>query len=153
NTIANSGGAAIATAQFAEVFPHTSEAVFAACFVVTVLAVTEIVPKTIGVVHADALAIPITGIVQVMIVCVWPVLFVTRALARMFARADGGPSVSLDDIRLMTTTGMSEGAFGSFTGELIHNASRLRDMTAEDVMVTRDRVTFLSGNSPTEDNL
>src|SRR5690606_11672409 len=40
NTIANSGGAAIATAQFAEVFPHTSEAVFAACFVVTVPAVT-----------------------------------------------------------------------------------------------------------------
>jgi CBS domain containing-hemolysin-like protein len=153
NTIANSGGAAIATAQFAEVFPDTSEAWFAALFVITVLAVTEIVPKTIGVVHADALAIPITGIVQVMIVCVWPVLFITRALARMFARADGGPSVSLDEIRLMTTTGMSEGSFGRFTGELIHNASRLRDLTAKDVMVTRDRVTYLSGNSPTADNL
>jgi CBS domain containing-hemolysin-like protein len=153
NTIANSGGAAIATAQFAEVFPGVSEAWFAAAFVVTVLAVTEIVPKTIGVVHADALAIPITGIVQVMIVAVWPLLLVTRALARMFARADGGPTVSLDEIRLMTTTGMSEGSFGRFTGELIHNASRLRDLTAKDVMVTRDRVTFLSGTSKTTDNL
>lgn len=153
NTISNSGGAALATAQFPNAFPGISEAWFAALFVVTVLAVTEIVPKTIGVVHADSLALPITGIVQVMIVIVWPVLFLTRALARMFARSDGGPSVSLDEIRVMTTAGMSQGAFGSFTGELIHNASRLRDMTAKDVMVTRDRVTYLSGNQPAEDNL
>ena len=153
NTISNSGGAAIATAQFGVAFPGVNEAWFAALFVVTVLAVTEIVPKTIGVVHADSLALPITGIVQVMIVAVWPMLFLTRALARMFARADGGPSISLDEIRVMTTAGISQGAFGSFTGELIHNASRLRDMTAKDVMVTRDRVTYLSGNQPAEDNL
>ena len=153
NTISNSGGAALATAQFSEAFPGVNEAWFAALFVITVLAVTEIVPKTIGVVHADALALPITGIVQVMIVAVWPMLFLTRALARMFARSDGGPSISLDEIRVMTTAGMSQGAFGRFTGELIHNASRLRYMTAKDIMVTRDRVTYLSGNQPTEDNL
>lgn len=153
NTISNSGGAAIATAQFGIAFPGVSEAWFAALFVVTVLAVTEIVPKTIGVVHADKLALPITGVVQVMSILVWPMLFLTRALARMFASADDGPSISLDEIRVMTTAGMSQGAFGSFTGELIHNASRLRDLTAKDVMVTRDRVTYLSGNCPPEDNL
>lgn len=153
NTIANSGGAALATAQFGEAFPGVNEAWFAAFFVVTVLAVTEIVPKTIGVVHADALALPITGVVQVMIVAVWPMLFLTRGLARMFARSEGGPSISLDEIRVMTTAGMSQGSFGRFTGELIHNALRLRDMTTKDIMVTRDRVTYLSGNQPAEDNL
>jgi putative hemolysin len=153
NTISNSGGAALATAQFAMEFPDVSPAWFAAIFVVTVLAVTEIVPKTIGVMHADQLAIPITGIVQVMSITVWPMLFLTRGLARMFARKDDGPSISLDEIRVMTTAGMSQGAFGSFTGELIHNASRLRDLTAKEVMVSRDRVTYLSGNCPAEDNL
>jgi len=153
NTISNSGGAALATAQFTETFPDVSEAWFAAFFVVTVLAVTEIVPKTMGVVHADSLAIPITGIVQIMIVAVWPLLFVTRWLARLFARADGGPSTSLDEIRVMATAGMTQGAFGRITGELIHNATKLRDLTAKDVMVSRDRVTYLSGNQPTEANL
>ena len=153
NTISNSGGAAIATAQFTTAFPGVSEAWFAAFFVVTVLAVTEIVPKTMGVVYADSLATPITGIVQVMIVAVWPMLFLTRALARLFARAEGGPSTSLDEIRVMATAGMSQGAFGKITGELIQNATRLRDLTAKDVMVSRDRVTYLSGNQPTEDNL
>ena len=53
----------------------------------------------------------------------------------------------------MATAGMSQGAFGKITGELIQNATRLRDLTAKDVMVSRDRVTYLSGNQPTEDNL
>lgn len=153
NTISNSGGAALATSLFPEAFPGISEAWFAAIFVVTVLAVTEIVPKTIGVVHADQLALPITGIVQVMSIAVWPMLFLTRGLARMFARRSDGPTISLDEIRVMTTAGMMQGAFGSFTGELIHNASRLRELTAKDVMVSRDRVTYLSGNCPAEDNL
>jgi CBS domain containing-hemolysin-like protein len=153
NTISNSGGAAIASAQFAEVFPLVDELWFAAAFVVTVLAVTEIVPKTMGVVHADSLAIPVTGVVQTMIVVVWPLLFVTRWLARLFARADGGPTTSLDEIRVMATAGMSQGAFGRITGELIQNATKLRDLTAKDVMVSRDRVTYLSGNQPTEANL
>ena len=153
NTISNSGGAAIATDQFVQTFPDTSPAWFAAFFVVTVLAVTEIVPKTIGVVHSDALALPVTGIVQTMIVVVWPMLFVTRWLARIVARADAGPDTSLDEIRVLTTAGMSQGAFGRITGELIQNATRLRDLTAKDVMVTRDRVTYLSGNQDTEANL
>lgn len=153
NTISNSGGAAIATAQFTSTFPDVSEAWFAAFFVVTVLAVTEIVPKTMGVVHADSLAIPVTGVVQSMIVVVWPMLFLTRWLARLFARADGGPTTSLDEIRVMATAGMSQGAFGRITGELIQNATKLRDLTAKDVMVSRDRVTYLSGNQPTEANL
>ena len=153
NTISNSGGAAIATAQFTTAFPGVSEAWFAAFFVVTVLAVTEIVPKTVGVVHADRLVIPITGVVQVMIVAVWPMLFLTRWLARCFARPEDGPSTSLDEIRIMATAGMSQGAFGKITGELIQNATKLRDLTAKDVMVSRDRVTYLSGNQPIEDNL
>ena len=133
NTISNSGGAAIATAQFTTAFPGVSEAWFAAFFVVTVLAVTEIVPKTVGVVHADSLAIPITGVVQVMIVAVWPMLFLTRWLARLFARADGGPTTSLDEIRVMATAGMSQGAFGQITGELIEQKGVARHVGIEGV--------------------
>jgi len=153
NTVSDSGGAASATAQFTTAVPGVSEAWFAAFFVVTVLAVTEIVPKTVGVVHADSLAVPITGVVQVMIVAVWPMLFLTRWLARLFARADAGPTTSLDEIRVMATAGMSQGVFGQITGELIQNATKLRDLTAKDVMVSRDRVAYLSASQPTEDNL
>jgi putative hemolysin len=153
NTIANSGGAAIATDQWVQTFPDISPAWFAAFFVVTVLAITEIVPKTIGVVHANTLAIPVSYMVHVMVIGVWPALIVTRWLARLCTGKREIPTTSLEEIRVLTAAGHTQGAFGAITAELIQNATRLRDLKASDVMVPRDRIAFLSGSVPTEVNL
>ena len=153
NTIANSGGAAIATDQFAHAFPGVDPLWFAAAFVVTVLTFTEIVPKTIGVVHANALALPVVHVVQTMVLTLGPLLSLTRLLSRLFARSGQHGVTSLDDIRVLATLGLNQGSFGPITAELIQNATRLRDTKARDVMVARDRIAYLSGNSSTEANL
>ncbi len=153
NTFANSGGAAIATDQFAHAFPGAEPYWFAAAFVVTVLTLTEIVPKTIGVMHANLLAVPVAHVVHCMMVGLAPMLFCTRQLSRLFIRGAKAHATSLDDIRVLTTIGMSQGAFGQVTANLIHNATRLRETKARDVMVARDRVAYLAGNVTTEENL
>ena len=153
NTIANSGGAAWATEQFGEAFPGISPAWFAAIFVVMVLTFTEIVPKTIGVVHANSLCVPITHMVHWMILVLAPALYLTRIMSRMFSRKPVVHSTSLDEIRVLTTAGLSQGAFGAITAGLIENATRLRDTKARDVMVPRNRVAYLSGTDSTEANL
>ncbi|MFO1077871.1 MAG: hemolysin family protein [Planctomycetota bacterium] len=153
NTVANSGGAALATAEFGHAFPGVSEVWFAVAFVVSVLTFTEIVPKTIGVVHANALIVPVVHFVHVAMVVLWPALFVTRLLSRAFARRSGVASTSLDEIRVLTAIGEREGAFGSITAALIANATRLRDTKARDVMVPRSRVTYISGTDTTAENL
>ncbi len=86
NTIANSGGAAIATVQFEGAFPGISEVWFAAAFVVSVLTFTEIVPKTIGVVHANRLCVPVAQFVRITIVLTLPALLLTRMLSRAITR-------------------------------------------------------------------
>ncbi len=153
NTVANSGGAAIATDQFARTFPGVSPAWFAAAFVVSVLTFTEIVPKTIGVVHADRLAVPVAHVIRVMMIGLAPALFATRQVSRLFAGKGRHRTPSLEDIRVLTTVGLSQGAFGPITANLIHNATRLRETKARDVMVPRDRIAYLSGNVSTEQNL
>jgi len=153
NTVANSGGAAIATAEFENAFPGASPALFAAVFVVSVLTLTEIVPKTIGVNYANALAVPIAYVVQTMAVALTPVIVLTRLVSKLFTRRHSGHAASLEVIRVLTTVGMSQGAFGAITADLIHNATRLRDTKARDVMVARDRIAFLSGNASTAANL
>jgi CBS domain containing-hemolysin-like protein len=153
NTVANSGGAAIATGQFAHAFPGASPELFAAAFVVAVLTLTEIVPKTIGVVHANGLAVPVAHVVHWMALALAPVLFFTRQLSRLVAKAPGQAGTSLDDIRVLTALGVSSGAFGTITATLIQNATRLRETKARDVMVPRDRIAFLSGTASTEANL
>ncbi|MBM4062277.1 MAG: HlyC/CorC family transporter [Planctomycetes bacterium] len=153
NTIANSGGAAIATEQFGHVFPTVSPVWFAAAFVVAVLTLTEIVPKTIGVVHANALAAPLAHVVQAMVVVLAPVLFATRLLSRLIAKKPIVHTSSLEEIRVLATSGHSQGAFGAITAGLIQNATRLRETKARDVMVPRNRVAYLSGTASTVDNL
>ncbi len=153
NTIANSGGAALATDQFMQAFPDISPAWFAAAFVVTVLALTEIVPKTIGVVHANRLAGPVAGLVSWMEFAMTPLLFLTRQFSRLIAKGDAVASTSLEEIRVLATAGHSAGAFGAITAELIENVTRLRETKARDVMVPRSRVAFVSATATTEANL
>lgn len=153
NTIANSGGAAIATDQFGQNFPGVSTAWFASAFVVAVLTLTEIVPKTIGVVHANRLAVPMTLIVGVMVVLLAPILRLTQYLSRAITKKPATLTTSLEEIRLLATAGHSQGAFGAITAGLIQNATRLRDTKARDVMVPRHRVAILSGAASTEANL
>jgi len=153
NTIANSGGAAFATDLFLTTFPGTSPVWFATGFVVTVLTLTEIVPKTIGVVHANTLAVPVAHMIHGITWFLAPVLFLTRRISRLVSRKEVVQVTSLEEIRMLTAVGHRQGAFGSITAELIENATRLRETKARDIMVSRDRVTYLSGNNSTEENL
>lgn len=153
NTVAGSGGAALATDQFHVAFPNVSPAWFAAVFVGTMLTFAEVLPKTLGVVHANRLAVPLAHGVHVAIVLLGPILWLTRQFSRLFTPAGTPATTSLEEIRVLTAAGKSQGAFGSITAELIENATRLRDTKARDVMVPRDRVAFLSGKASTEANL
>ncbi len=153
NTIAHTGGATVATGQFLEAFPGASPAWFAAAFVVAILALTEILPKTLGVAHASKLAVPMAHVVQTMIVCLRPLLHLTRLMSRFFTKRNQAHAPSLEEIRILAAVGHSAGAFGGITAGLIHNATKLRDKKARDVMVPRGNIAFLSGTRSTEQNL
>ena len=153
NTIANTAGAAVAGASFGDAFPGTEEVWFVATFTVTVLLFTEITPKTIGVVHANTLAVPVAHLVEAMVVLLRPFLAVTRLLSRLVGQSKNAHEHSLEEIRLLATAGHAQGAFGSLTADIIANATRLRDRRVRDVMVPRHRVAFLSQTTPLHETL
>ena len=153
NTIAHTGGATVAAAQYATLFPDASAEWFATGYVVAVLLLTEILPKSLGVTHASALAAPIAYTVQAMVVTLKPVLTLTRLVSRLFTKGPTTHAPSLEEIRILASIGHNAGAFGPITAELLDNVTHLRDVKARDVMVQRDRVAFVSGNASTESNL
>jgi CBS domain containing-hemolysin-like protein len=153
NTVAHTGGATVSAAQYAQLFPQASAEWFAVAYVVVVLLLTEILPKTLGVAHAGALAAPMAYAVQAMIVGLRPVLALTRVVSGMFPRPSAANAPSLEEIRILASIGHSAGTFGGITAALIENVTRLRDTKAREVMVPRDRVAFLSGTESTEANL
>jgi len=152
NTLANTAGAAVAGASFVHAFPGVADGWFVLVFTVTVLLFTEITPKTVGVVHARAMSVPVAHTVNAMVVGLRPVLWLTRMVSRMVG-SSASASTSLEEIRLLATAGHAQGAFGSLTAEIIANATRLRERRVRDVMVPRHRVAFLAGNRPLAENL
>jgi putative hemolysin len=153
NTIANSAGGAVAGVQFHEAFPSAHGAWFVVAFTIGVLLLSEIVPKTIGVLHADLLAVPVTHVVLWLTRAVWPMVFLTRMVSGLLRGAEPPQVAFLEEIRLLATAGRTQGKVGTLTAGIIEAATRLRELRVRDVMVPRSRVAHLTGNRSIEENL
>lgn len=153
NTVANMVGAAIAGGTYDQVFPGSTLWIFSVIFTLTVLIVSEIVPKTLGVTFAPRLAGPVALAVRGLIFVLWPFLFLTRQISGWLRRGTPAPSTSIDEIRLLASLGRTEGAVGARTAQMIEGAAALRELTAYDVMVPRTGIAYLSGERTLEENL
>jgi putative hemolysin len=154
NTIANTLGAAIGGASYVEVFGVSTLWVFSGVFTVTVLLVTEIIPKTLGVTFVRRLMVPVAHFVDVLIVVLKPVLVITRLVSRTLrSKGQQDPVTSLEEIRLLAGLGRTQGALTARAAEIIEGAAALRELTAYDIMVPRNSVSYLSGDRTLDENL
>jgi CBS domain containing-hemolysin-like protein len=127
--------------------------VFTTIFTIAVLLFTEIVPKTLGVAAVDRLAAPVAIGVQGLVWILAPLVAVTRALSGLLRRTQEAPVTSLEEIRLLTALGRSEGALRAGEADMIEGAAALRETRVRDVMVPRGGVMFLSGQQSLSENV
>jgi magnesium and cobalt exporter, CNNM family len=151
NTVAHTIGAAVAGASYENVFDPGTLWIFSIIFTLAVLIFTEIIPKTLGVTHARRLATPVAYGIQALIFLLRPVVAVTEKIS-MALRGDAKrPVTSIEEIRLLAQLGQSEGAVGARTAGIIVGATHLRELRADDVMLPRHEVVYLSGTESTTD--
>jgi len=153
NTIAHTVGASVAGATYADVFDESTLWIFTIVFTVAVLFLTEILPKTLGVTHAARLASPVAHGVHSLAIALRPVVAVIERLSRALRGKTQAPVTSIEEIRLLATLGRNEGLVGHGTADIIVNATRLRQLRVEDIMLPRAMVTFLSATSSTSELL
>jgi CBS domain containing-hemolysin-like protein len=144
NTAAHTIGAAVAGASYSNVFDVGTLWIFSIIFTIAVLLCTEIIPKTLGVAHAPALATPVAYGVNFLTVLLRPLVWVSERISRSIRSDVEVPVTSADEIRLMASLGRSEGVVGNHTAEMIVGATHLRYLHARDVMLPREDVRFLS---------
>jgi CBS domain containing-hemolysin-like protein len=150
NTIAHTIGAAVAGASYQNVFDPSTLWIFSIVFTLAVLLFTEIIPKTLGVTHAAQLATPVAYGIQAMIIVLKPAVAVTEKISTMLRGKVDKPITSIEEIRLLAQLGRSEGAVGPRTAGIIVGATQLRDLRADDVMLPRQQIVYLSGMESTE---
>ena len=145
NTTAHTIGAAVAGASYTSAFSANTLWLFSILFTIAVLLFTEIIPKTLGVAYAPALASPVAHGIRWLTVLLHPLVVVSERISRSLRARTNVPVTSTEEIRLLASLGRSEGAVGIRTARMIEGATQLGDLRAQDVMVPREDIHFLSG--------
>ena len=138
NTFAHTLGAAGVGAQAAILWGDAW--VGAVGFVVTVLilVISEIIPKTLGTVHAKRLAPFAAWMIQVLIVVLKPAVAACNWISVLISgRKQAVPALSRDEVRGLARLALEEGAIDHAEASILRNLIALREVTVAEVMTPR----------------
>lgn len=142
NTFAHTLGAAGVGAQAAAIWGDAWVSAVSVVLTLLVLIFSEIIPKTIGAVHAKRLA-PFAAITIVWLIRIFKVLVVAcNWISRLFTRSGSHePRVSREEVSNLARMAHEEGVIDQHEFAIVSNLVSLRDMSAREVMTPR-RVVF-----------
>ncbi len=150
NTIANTGGAFVAGAAFIKVFGGQWEHYFTIFITLSVLLLSEVIPKTVGVVYSRSLASLIAIPLQCLVWLLYPLVDMCRLVTRAFAKGRSSQDVSEDEIAAMARMGRQTGAIQPDEARVMQNILSLKRKTARNVMTPRTVVFALSADLTVE---
>ncbi len=150
NTIANTGGAFIAGAAFVKVFGVGWSIYFTIFITLSVLLFSEVIPKTIGVIHcrplSNFIAFPLRFLVWIMA----PFVEISRLITRFISHGKTKHKVSAKDIIAMASLGQQDGVFEIDESRMIQNILSLKAKTVRETMTPRTVIFSLSANITAE---
>lgn len=137
NTIAHTVGAGGAGAEAAAYFGETYVGVVMVVLTLLILFLSEIIPKTLGVLYWRALA-PITSqFVQLLIWVLYPLIFVSELLTKWLARGKSPHAFSREEFTAMVDIGTEAGQLDATESRILNNLLRFPQLCAEDIMTPR----------------
>ena len=151
NTIANTGGGALAGAIAARELGEGNLVYFSAAFTLAILLFSEVLPKTIGVVHAGALAAWIAYPLQGLVVSFRPLVALTQMATRLVWKGHQEHRVSDEELLSLVGSGLRSGVFKPHEASVIRNVLALETRSAKDVMTPRPVVFTLGAQVTVRD--
>lgn len=151
NTIAHTVGSAWCGAMVGELHGSRAVGVFAAVFTFLVLALTEIVPKSLGVRYASSLGTLIVWPVQLMIWVTWPVVWLTQRAMRALKGAGGDQGPGEEEVVVVSDLAAQGGRMRAEEHRWVENALRLDRVTARDLRTPRTVVECLPAERSVEE--
>jgi CBS domain containing-hemolysin-like protein len=137
NTVAHTVGASLAGAAWAKVFGEQSLGWFALVFTVVILIFSEILPKTMGVVHnaflAPLMARPLAGLIWLL----QPVIWICSFISRFAGGGKTGPDATEHDITSLASLVSKAGVITPQEEKTIQNILTLDTKHVHDVMTPR----------------
>ena len=144
NTVAHTVGAAWCGAIVAAQYGDEAVAWFATIFTLAVLALTEIIPKSLGVRLAPVLGPRLAWPLQLMTWLVWPIARPTRAAMRWMTGAKSETGPSEEEVLVFARLARRHGRVRGEEHTWVQNALMLDRVRAKELMTPRRVVEMLS---------
>jgi CBS domain containing-hemolysin-like protein len=151
NTIAHTMGAIGSGAKATVVFGSAWFGLFSAIMTLMILFLSEIVPKTIGAVYWTSLTAPTAVFVRMLIVVLYPFVWISETLTRLIARGRQAHVFSRDEFIAMSRVGQNTGDIDLKEARIIQNLFRLRSLRVSDIMTPRTVVSALPADMTIEE--
>ncbi len=143
NTIAHTAGAAGVGAQAAIVFGSQAVGIAGALMTFLILVVSEIIPKTLGAVHAKALAGFTAYTIRGMIFICLPLIVPLEWINRRIRYSRSGQELSRSELLATLRLGRASGAMESRESRIAHNLLGLQKIRLSDILTPRTVVLSL----------
>jgi len=138
NNVINIGAASLAAALALEVFPGNS-ALAISTFIMTTLILIfgEITPKSYAAKHSEKMALSIAPMLYYLTIVLSPITWVLDKITKVMVGKSSKEILTEEEVKLVVSLGLEEGAIDEEEKEIIHNVFRLDDLSVEDVMTPR----------------
>jgi CBS domain containing-hemolysin-like protein len=142
NTFAHTMGAAGVGAQAIRVFGEKWETLIAVLLTLAILYFSEIIPKTLGATFWRNLAIPAAYVISWLVKLVYPLVWLSTRLTRLFSRGKEN-EITREEIIALASLGHRDGTLFSQENEYLSNILNLREIRTEQVLTPRTVVHML----------
>ena len=151
NTIANTGGGAVAGALAASALGVNNVAYFSLAFTLAILLFSEVLPKTIGVVYSGQLAPFIAQPLRTLVLLFSPLVALSQLLTRIVWKGQQEDRVSDEDLLNLVGSGLRSGTLKQHEALVIENVLAMEKKTAREIMTPRPVVFTLQAQATTRD--
>lgn len=152
NTFAHTMGAAGVGSQALQVFGPQWETLIAVLLTLAILYFSEIIPKTLGATFWRSLAVPSAFIISWLVRLVYPLVWISTRLTRLFSNSREN-EITREEIIALASLGHREGALFSQENEYLENLLTLRDIHTEEILTPRTVVHMLDQNMTIDEAL
>jgi putative hemolysin len=147
NNVVNIAAASFTTTVVLQIFPENiaiAITTFGLTFIILVFG--EITPKAIAVKHADQIMLSLSGAILFGMFILSPITFVLEMFTTKVVGVYKKESLTKDEVRLIVSLGVEEGAIDNKERELIHRVFNLGETTVEDIMTPRVEVIMVESD-------
>jgi len=150
NTFAHTLGAAGVGAQAVIVFGNEYMFVISAVLTLIILYFSEIIPKTIGAIYWQRLAVFAAYTIRALIIITYPFLKIS-SLVTSFIKEGSTHKISVDEIKAVANQGEKDGLINEREGDIIDNILDLKSYKIKDILTPRSVIFALSSNLSIDD--